>query len=710
MKQIKIPYLSYGLWRCLKRWRSFFDQEKISVGVSKGIESSVLGWGYKCSGQRALRLSQKSSQPSALLIEDGFLRSMDLGVNGEDPLSLVVDDLGIYYDTTKVSRLEEMILDQSSLVNDLADGERALKLVIEDRLTKYNHVLEGWPPHLEINSEKPQVLVIDQTFGDMSLEYGSANFETFQTMLQAAISENPDAEIWIKVHPDVLAGKKQGHYSALIAEISDHPERYRQIHILAENIHPHSLIEKMDRIYVATSQMGFEALMLGKEVITFGVPWYAGWGLTDDRHGFAHSSAFLARRRQATLLELFTASYLQYCRYINPFTQERGTIFEVIDYLVMMKRRERLLQGEIWIVGLSWWKRKIMSPFLKTVNNQLRFFKDEKALYRMMDNVPIDQLDRDMMLISVRILLWGKKFSALESWAKSLQLPVLRMEDGFIRSVGLGSNLVAPRSLVIDDMGIYFDAGKPSRLERILEETNFSDEILMDADQLKSALVAAKVGKYNVGNSALQLKLPSDRSILLVPGQVEDDASIQTGTRDINTNLGLLQHVRAQNPEAYIIYKPHPDVVSGNRVGDIPEAKALQYADTIMAEADIIVLMEACDELHTMTSLSGFEALLRDKKVFCYGIPFYAGWGLTTDLYRLENRRKRRLTLSELIAGTLLLYPEYLDTQTGQLTNAKATLDAIAKERLQMQNQRLKTNWPMRKWQQLRGLMRTLKW
>src|SRR5699024_481750 len=205
-------------------------------------------------------------------------------------------------------------------------------------------------------------------------------------------------------------------------------------------------------------------------------------------------------------------------------------------------------------------------------------------------------------------------------------------------------------------------------------------------------------------------KLPSDRSILLVPGQVEDDASIQTGTRDINTNLGLLQHVRAQNPEAYIIYKPHPDVVSGNRVGDIPEAKALQYADTVMAEADIIVLMEVCDELHTMTSLSGFEALLRDKKVFCYGIPFYAGWGLTTDFYRLENRRKRRLTLPELIAGTLLLYPEYLDTKTGKLTNAKATLDAIAKERLQMQNQRLKTNWPMRKWQQLRGLMRTLKW
>ncbi|HIW06402.1 MAG TPA: capsular polysaccharide biosynthesis protein [Candidatus Ignatzschineria merdigallinarum] len=690
--------------------------------------SFSIGWGNKPNTKKARAYAEKHELPF-IALEDGFLRSMDLGVNGEDPLSLVVDDLGIYYDTTKASRLEEMILNQSALANDLMKGERALKLVIEHRLTKYNHVLEGWPAHLEINLAKPQVLVIDQTFGDMSLEYGSANFETFQTMLQAAIAENPDAEIWIKVHPDVLAGKKQGHYSALIAEIAIHPERYPQIHILAENIHPHSLIEKMDRVYVATSQMGFEALMLGKEVITFGVPWYAGWGLTEDRNPLVNMPAFQDRRRQATFLELFTASYLQYCRYINPFTQERGTIFEVIDYLVMMKRRERLLQGEIWIVGLSWWKRKIMSPFLKTVNNQLRFFKTEAALKKAFHSLNAlnksdhsdsglsspseSQLQLSSVLrqsSSIRLLLWGKKFPALESLAKSAQLPVLRMEDGFIRSVGLGSNLVAPRSLVIDDEGIYFDAGKPSRLERILEETRFTTEMIAEADQLKKALVAAKVGKYNVGNSTLDLQLPNDQRILLVPGQVEDDASIQTGTRDIKTNLGLLQYVRAHNPEAYIIYKPHPDVVSGNRVGDIPEAKTLQYADTVMAEADIIVLMEVCDELHTMTSLSGFEALLRDKKVFCYGIPFYAGWGLTTDLYRLENRRKRRLTLPELIAGTLLLYPEYLDTKTGKLTNANVTLAAIAKERLQMQNQRLKTNWPMRKWQQLRGLMRTLKW
>ena len=700
MKQIQIPYLSYGLWRYLPRWRSFFDEAKVSVGFHKHQKSMILGWGYKPSGRRALALSQHGISQSPCLIEDGFLRSIDLGVNGDDPLSLVVDDLGIYYDATKSSRLEKLILDSEGITALLSDGARALQLVVDNNLTKYNHLLEGLPSHLSFSQVKPQVLVIDQTFGDMSLIYGGVTPATFQEMLQAAIIENPEADIWVKVHPDVLAGKKEGHYSDLLLKMAQSPEEYQNLRILAEDIHPHSLLEKMDKVYVATSQMGFEALMLGKEVVVFGLSWYAGWGLTDDRNTGIDAIKKAGRRREATLIELFTASYLQYCRYINPFINKRGTIFDVIDYLIMMKRREKLLQGEIWIVGLSWWKRKIMSPFLKTTNNQLRFFKTAKAL----QSAFLKQEGK------IRLLLWGKKFPELEYWASENRVAILRMEDGFIRSVGLGSNLVAPRSLVIDDCGIYFDASCPSRLERILEETSFSPKLLQDAEQLKAELVTAKVGKYNVGDASLSIDIPTNQKVILVPGQVEDDASIQTGTREIRTNLELLQQVRRQNPDAYIIYKPHPDVVSGNRVGNIPDEKALHYADIIMPEIDIIVLMEQCDELHTMTSLSGFEALLRDKKVYCYGIPFYAGWGLTTDLYQLENRRQRRLSLPELIAGTLMLYPEYLDIETGKLTNAMTTLKAISKERSLLQTQRLKTNWPMRKWKQLQGLLRTFKW
>lgn len=58
------------------------------------------------------------------------------------------------------------------------------------------------------------------------------------------------------------------------------------------------------------------------------------------------------------------------------------------------------------------------------------------------------------------------------------------MEDGFIRSVGLGSNLVPPLSLVIDDIGIYFNAETPSRLEHILQHQAFSTQDIQAAEAL----------------------------------------------------------------------------------------------------------------------------------------------------------------------------------------------------------------------------------
>jgi len=71
------------------------------------------------------------------------------------------------------------------------------------------------------------------------------------------------------------------------------------------------------------------------------------------------------------------------------------------------------------------------------------------------------------------------------------------------------------------------------------------------------------------------------------------------------------------------------------------------------------------DEVHVNTSLTGFEALLRHKPVTTYGVPFYAGWGLTTDLGPVPSRRNATRTLDELVAAALLLYPRYLDPLTG---------------------------------------------
>ncbi|MEX5433779.1 hypothetical protein WCD93_31650, partial [Klebsiella michiganensis] len=81
--------------------------------------------------------------------------------------------------------------------------------------------------------------------------------------------------------------------------------------------------------------------------------------------------------------------------------------------------------------------------------------------------------------------------------------------------------------------------------------------------------------------------------------------------------------------------------------------------------------------VHVLTSQSGFEALLRGVPVTTYGQPFYAGWGLTEDRDldpQVQARRSRRLTLDELVAGTLLLYPTYVSRITNRFTTAEQTL------------------------------------
>jgi capsular polysaccharide export protein len=146
-------------------------------------------------------------------------------------------------------------------------------------------------------------------------------------MLSSALNENPLATIYLKTHPEVTSGRKKGYLT--------HIKDSNQIVMIRDHVNPTDLIKKMDKVYVVTSQMGFEALMCNKHVVCFGVPWYAGWGVTDDR--VKDSPAWVRRTKKRTVDELFAAAYLHYMRYLNPFTHEVGTIFDVINWLVLQK-------------------------------------------------------------------------------------------------------------------------------------------------------------------------------------------------------------------------------------------------------------------------------------------------------------------------------------------------------------------------------------
>jgi len=177
-------------------------------------------------------------------------------------------------------------------------------------------------------------------------------------------------------------------------------------------------------------------------------------------------------------------------------------------------------------------------------------------------------------------------------------------------------------------------------------------------------IVERGVSKYAAGNIVLERR-SGGRRHLLVAGQVEDDRSVMAGGGAVSTNLELLRRVRSSAPDAFITYKPHPDVEAGHRVGAIPQQVALSLADEVVRDQPIGALIELVDEVHVNTSLAGFEALLRGRPVVTHGVPFYAGWGLTHDLGAVPARRTARRTLNELVAAVLLLYPRYLDPVTG---------------------------------------------
>src|SRR5690606_40247816 len=116
----------------------------------------------------------------------------------------------------------------------------------------------------------------------------------------------------------------------------------------------------------------------------------------------------------------------------------------------------------------------------------------------------------------------------------------------------------------------------------------------------------------------------------------------------------------AQYPDAFIVYKPHPDVASGNRKGRLALHEAQQWADHVEVHASVVSCIDACQVVVTMTSLTGFDALLREKHVVVHGRPFYAGWGLTEDKLPVLRRCRSR-NLDELVACALLHYPLYWD-------------------------------------------------
>ncbi len=280
------------------------------------------------------------------------------------------------------------------------------------------------------------------------------------------------------------------------------------------------------------------------------------------------------------------------------------------------------------------------------------------------------------------LLVWSAAAPpGLREAARQVGVELLWLEDGFIRSAGLGAAFRAGASFALDTRGPYYDPAEESDLEHLLQTMEIPSTLLARAAALRAAVVARGVTKYNLGGAAPVVAAPAGRRRILVPGQVEDDASVQRGGGAIRSNLALLQAVRAAEPDAFLVYKPHPDIEAGFRRGRIPGAQLAGLADQVLEQAPMAPLLGQVDAVHTLTSLTGFEALLRGLPVTVWGRPFYAGWGLTED--RLPPLRPRRnLSLDALVAVVLIHYPRCVDPLTSLPCPPETLLDRMAQPAL----------------------------
>lgn len=612
-----------------KRVRRILSLAGYDIRLGKpGPDDAIGVWGQSPTAPRGEKVADHTEAP-IIRVEDAFLRSVLTGRDGAVGLGLLIDKNGVHFDPTNRSDLETLLsehpLDNTHLLarakNAIADFQRL-------HLSKYNaHDLTLVPP------APGYVLVIDQTRGDASVKASSCDLNTFREMLYYAQEEHPTAQILIKTHPETAAGHRRGYFSET--------DCTARVSLVDAPYSPYVLFEGAIAVYTVSSQMGFEAILTGHRPVVFGQPFYMGWGLTDDRKPLDR------RQRKLTRAQLFAAAMILYPHW---YDRHRDQICELEDVIASLSAdtREWRDDHEGWTAhGMKLWKRQHLQKMFGRYK-RVRFTNETETA-------------------SGRHMVWASKTT-------TDTIGLTRVEDGFLRSKGLGAELVPPLSLVLDDIGIYYDPQRESRLERMIAASvDLPDGARLRAENLIERLRNAQLSKYNTGNTGLT-EIPAGRRIL-VPGQVEDDASIRYGTDDISTNIGLLAEVRRINPAAVIIYKPHPDIEAGLRQGAVPDAA--QYADVILDDADPISALAQVDEVWTLTSFIGFEAMLRGIPVTCLGKPAYSGWGLTTDRWKPITRRAASPDLVALTHAILIDYPRYFDPITNSACPVEVIVDRL---------------------------------
>ncbi|HDN9007275.1 TPA: glycosyltransferase family 29 protein [Aeromonas veronii] len=311
-------------------------------------------------------------------------------------------------------------------------------------------------------------------------------------------------------------------------------------------------------------------------------------------------------------------------------------------------------------IGFSTWKQYLRKYFS---GNKIVFLNRDSS------SAEINQTLRQYRGCQIEVFVWGYKIpSPTLKTLTSAKIFPRYVEDGFIRSIDLGATKCPPMSLCIDKKAPYFDATQETELEKILNEYDFSNnkELISRARSGIRTIIENKISKYNNSphRNVNEIYGVKNTKRILVIGQVEDDASIHFGCNKKTTNNDVVKLAAKENPSAQIIYKPHPDVINGFREKQSNPAEVKHLCQILYDDISLASSLDTIDHVYTITSLSGFEALIRGIKVTTLGDPFYSSWGLTDDR-QPNNRKKRALSVEEIFAASYILYPKYFEPNSG---------------------------------------------
>ncbi len=664
----KIPHLS-GL---------LGGAEVLSPGM-QGREDWVAVWGAeKRSGKRATEYAKTRGVP-LLYLEEALYK----GYAPKDaPLGLIKTQGSAYYDARSSHELSDYLNqgEESLDAMRLQYAQECIEMIRKYGLTKYNNA----PPLEHCASLKTflmhqgkSILLIDQTFEDKSVTLGNAGAEDFEAMYKKARLLYPHQKVLFKVHPLVASGDRRGYlrdlYDRLPAEEREH------IRLVEEHVNVSSLFPWIQEVFVVTSQAGFDALLWGMPVRCFGQPFYGGWGLTFDEKAWSEH----LRQRKVSIEKLFWGIAIECSSYVHPDTGERQELLEVLEFLSLQCRHHTIAPKEkVVFYNVRRWKRRTLEAFLGIEKNQSVHVWGIKRLEWLLQSGWRGAGEK------CSIVVWGSKsLKELSGYRK--ECSILCVEDGFLRSVGLGADFVEPLSLAVDQEGIYFDPRTGSALEQILQTERWCGYEKRRAFLLLEILKNKALTKYNVGNrSSVQEYLKNlgiATSCILVAGQVEDDASIVLGAESIKKNIELLCTVIEKTSSGVILYKPHPDVVVAGRPGALT-SEEWKHAEKLCQQKGLVLCnMEGFDiaqcyavskELHVITSTAGLEALVHGLTVFTYGRAFYAGYGLTVDMQSFERRPRRALW--ELMGACYMFYSRYRLPKKNHFTNVFGVINYIA--------------------------------